>query len=86
MNKSWALTIAMYLLAGAVIAGEAFFGINLTAENQAFITNLIVLTTGSTTAGGVFNSVMKSKNQFKGTIKAIEEQLKKDGFLTEKQN
>lgn len=86
MSKSWTITIAMYLVAAAVIVGEAFFGINLSAENQAFITNLIIMTTGSTTAGGVFNSVMKNKNQFKGTIKAIEDQLRKDGFLTEEKN
>lgn len=75
-NKSWGLTLAVYLVALSTIVGSVYFDIEITEQNQAFIAQMITITTGSTTAGGVFLSVMKRKRAFEATIKELQKMMK----------
>jgi len=72
-NKSWSLTIAMYVFAAALALTDVYLG----AEISEGLYNFVMMLVASTTAAGTFAGVAKNKEAMTILVKDIKARLDK---------
>ena len=77
LSTSWKLTIFVYIFSVVVVIGEMFSPFPIDETKASMITNILVAMTGSTTAGGVFNSVYKHKAEIQQLVAELQAGIKK---------